>query len=431
MRAKAGKSWRGSAVGLLVASACLIGAAGAAGAVPKVSIIDPDPVTEPAGADDPTVAATFPVKLSKRAKRTVRVDYATADRAGGATAPGDYIAEEGVATIKKGKRKTKLDIEVRGDDVLEEDENFEVKLTNPKRAKFRDDTGEATIQDTDEPPPPTLAWLAAPDCILAGGAGEGTVELSGAATDGGVVVVLGSTPNLLVPASVSVPEGSTGANFPITAVEVGPAEVTATLGLDLTTQQITVNPAGEPCPEPLPHPVINEVDYDQPSTDAASFIEIYNQTADPVDLTNLAVVGITGGDDSEYLRVNLAGAGSALPSGGYLVIRNSTVTVPGGTLTIDQIGDWIQNGGPDGLALIDTSALTVIDALSYEGSITAAQITGFPGTTDLTEGGAATSAADPNVGSASLARTPNGIDTNIPNADWALTSTVTPGATNP
>ena len=39
--------------------------------------------------------------------------------------------------------------------------------------------------------------------------------------------------------------------------------------------------------------------------------------------------------------------------------------------------DNIQNGAPDGIALIDTANLSVIDALSYEGAMTQAVINGI------------------------------------------------------
>lgn len=96
-------------------------------------------------------------------------------------------------------------------------------------------------------------------------------------------------------------------------------------------------------------------------------------------------------------------------------------------LFIGKTGDFIQNGAPDGVALVNTANQTILDALSYEGSITAATITGFPGTYNLVEG-AATAAAD-SGDNAALARVPNGTDTNNATADWAL-ATPTPGSPN-
>ena len=71
----------------------------------------------------------------------------------------------------------------------------------------------------------------------------------------------------------------------------------------------------------------------------------------------------------------------------------------------------------------------MIDALSYEGSLTAVTFTGFPGTYNLVEG-TAFSGADTNDNLNSLARLPNGTDINNASSDWALTTTITPGAAN-
>lgn len=186
------------------------------------------------------------------------------------------------------------------------------------------------------------------------------------------------------------------------------------------------------------HLVINEIDYDQTGTDGSSFIEIFNPTPVAISLADKAIVlvngGAGGGAGTEYRRVALSTAGTELAAGGYLVIRNATVTVPGGVLTIDQTGDWIQNGGsgltePDGVALIDSANNTLIDALSYEGSITAATITGFTGTVSLVEGTPFTM-ADPADDTSSLGRFPNGIDTDNAAADWSVRNPRTPGAAN-
>ncbi len=83
------------------------------------------------------------------------------------------------------------------------------------------------------------------------------------------------------------------------------------------------------------------------------------------------------------------------------------------------------------MALINTSTQTVIDALSYEGAMTAVTITGFPGPVSLVEGTAlATAVADSNTVDGSLSRIPDGQDTDNANADWKFTKQPTPGAAN-
>jgi hypothetical protein len=180
--------------------------------------------------------------------------------------------------------------------------------------------------------------------------------------------------------------------------------------------------------------VINEIDYDQPGTDFGEFIEIYNGGTEERDLAGVALILVNGLSSFEYARVELADAGPSLPAGEYLVVGTSDVltSLPPGTLsvTFPSSSNNIQNGSPDGIALFDTSATMLLDAISYEGSITAAQLDGIPGTYNLVEG-TPTSAADSNSTDGSLARFPNGSDTDDAATDWTFNGVISPGEPNP
>jgi Lamin Tail Domain/Collagen triple helix repeat (20 copies) len=167
--------------------------------------------------------------------------------------------------------------------------------------------------------------------------------------------------------------------------------------------------AGSPPPPPSPagRLVINEVDYDQVGADAGAFVELFNGTGSDAVLDGLALVFVDGSDSQEYGREALTGV---LPAGGFLVVEAE-----------------LQNGAPDGIALVDTAAASLVDALSYEGEIRAAQIGGS--SFDLVEG-TPTTAADSNTVDGSLSRIPNGEDSGDAAADWAFTTTVTRGAAN-
>ena len=155
--------------------------------------------------------------------------------------------------------------------------------------------------------------------------------------------------------------------------------------------------------------VLNEVDYDQVGADAAGFVEIANTGDAAATLDGVALVLVNGGDGAEYARKDLTGT---LAAGAHLVVD------------VDP-----QNGAPDGLALVDTSAGTLLDALSYEGAITAATI--GSATFDLVEGTLLPAdVADSNTVDATLARIPDGQDGDDAAADWAYTTTPTPGAAN-
>ncbi len=154
--------------------------------------------------------------------------------------------------------------------------------------------------------------------------------------------------------------------------------------------------------------VINEVDYDQVGADGEGFVELKNTGTTPIELTGIVLVFVDGTDSEEYKRVALTGT---IAAGGYLVVASDA-----------------QNGPPDGLALID-GAGALIDALSYEGSITSALI--GTKTYSLVEGTVLpASVADSNTIAGSLIRYPDGRDTNNAASDWAFTKTLTRGAAN-
>ena len=179
--------------------------------------------------------------------------------------------------------------------------------------------------------------------------------------------------------------------------------------------------------------VINEVDYDQIGTDSAEFIEIYNPTPLAVDLTNITVMLVDGATNTVYATIDLASIGT-LGSEGYVVIAGPNVVTNAGATKLDP--GWtaaaLQNGAPDGIALVDKAGPVLLDAFSYEGSITAATLTGFSTPVSLVEGTPlAVDTADSNTAAGSLCRVPNGVDSGSANADWRFCSTVTPGGGNP
>jgi hypothetical protein len=173
---------------------------------------------------------------------------------------------------------------------------------------------------------------------------------------------------------------------------------------------------------------INEIDYDQPGTDTAEFIEIKNQGQCPVPLADIAVVLVNGTGGSEYLTVPLSQGGFQLSPGAYLVLHGAGVIVPPGVISIG-MSTMVQNGSPDGVAIVNTATRTLIDAFSYEGAITQAFLPGFPGPVNLVAGSPFMT-PDPSDVPGSLARVPDGGDTQQDSDDWALAGTPTPGYPN-
>ena len=110
-----------------------------------------------------------------------------------------------------------------------------------------------------------------------------------------------------------------------------------------------------------------------------------------------------------------------------------TGSLPAGVLSLafSAAPNAIQNGAPDGIALITPANQGVVDAISYEGAITAAQFTGFASVVSLVEGSPiSATTADSNAVPASFCRLPNGSDTDVSAVDWDLSNAPTPGAAN-
>ena len=188
---------------------------------------------------------------------------------------------------------------------------------------------------------------------------------------------------------------------------------------------------------PLDHLVINEVDYDQPNTDTAEFVEIYNATLSTVSLAGLKLVLIDGISNTPYGVVDLSSGGSLAP-GQYLVVADPAVAPAAGAAVVPFSGtqNQLQNGlsggtgAPDGLALIDDTANKLIDAVSYEGGITTADLSTWGlGVVSLVEGVALNATLKDEAGGA-LCRFPNAKDTESSASDWALCAVPTPGAPN-
>ncbi|WP_035608328.1 lamin tail domain-containing protein [Haloferula sp. BvORR071] len=228
------------------------------------------------------------------------------------------------------------------------------------------------------------------------------------------------------PPSVTVPTGQSSATFAFTGSgSAGEVTVTATLGAFSHQSLITLAAPS--------HLVINEVDYDNPGTDTAEFVEIYNPTSAPINLANQALVFINGATASEYYRVDLAPCGS-IPANGYLVIAGGGVTVPAPSIRYTPPNwssqDMIQNGAPDGLLLLNTSTQLAVDAFSYEGAITAATVAGTAGTYNLAEGTVLPASVADTNSTGSLSRAPNGSETDNAAIDWTFSATPTPGGQN-
>ncbi|MCG3173970.1 MAG: hypothetical protein GMKNLPBB_02187 [Myxococcota bacterium] len=154
--------------------------------------------------------------------------------------------------------------------------------------------------------------------------------------------------------------------------------------------------------------IINEALYDEQGSETSSttaFVELKGPAG--LSLSNYKLLLINGANGQVYATIQLTGV---IPASGYFVIGEASVASRNQNLSVD-----IQNG-PDNVVLLKDN--TTIDAVGY-GSFGSGET--FSG-----EGRAAPNAAD----GKSIARTPDGADSNDNGRDFAVESSPTPGAPN-
>jgi hypothetical protein len=158
---------------------------------------------------------------------------------------------------------------------------------------------------------------------------------------------------------------------------------------------------------------INEVDYDQPSTDDAEFVEIVNTAACDAELASVSLELVNGGDGKAYASYSLMEAGGRLPAQGRLVVADPPLLSGLGPdvlrMPLKSIG--LQNG-PDGVRLMAGERL--LDGFAYEGAVAGTGEGSF---------------AKADEAELALARCPDGFDSADNGLDFQLKAP-TPGTAN-
>ncbi len=190
-------------------------------------------------------------------------------------------------------------------------------------------------------------------------------------------------------------------------------DLTVDMEVRTSTDGGYVDPSDEECIGGL---VINEVDYDQPGTDEAEFVELFNGSdcAASTEGLHLELINGADGQTTVYATADLSEAGSLVPAHGYLVVGTDPVlaAIPEQALGM-LLSRAIQNGSPDGVRL--TQADRVLDSMSYGG---------------IMDGITEADAAPADGGEGSVARCQDGIDTDDNAADFGVASVATPGSPN-
>ncbi|MDX2038554.1 MAG: cellulase family glycosylhydrolase [Isosphaeraceae bacterium] len=124
------------------------------------------PPTEGGGS---TRYASFTVSLTKAHSQKVTLQYATVD--GTAKAGLDYVAASGTLEFAPGETRKTVNVALVGDDLVESDETFTLRLSNSTNASIVDADGLAKILDDDgtSPPPPPPPPPVVPTVSVTGG----------------------------------------------------------------------------------------------------------------------------------------------------------------------------------------------------------------------------------------------------------------------
>ena len=264
--------------------------------------------------------ATFTVSLSAASGQAVSVAYATAN--GTAAAPGDYTVTSGTLTFAPGSTSQTVVVAVIADGLDENDETFQLNLSNATNATVAAGQGIGTIADDDVSPSISIADQA----FNEGNAGTTTATFA---------LTLSAASGRAVTVGYATADGSG-----LAGSDYGAASGTATFAIGSTTATVTVAVTADTVIEPDETFVLN---LSAPSgatlarTQATGTI-IDDDSIPSLSLGNVSVVEGNAGTTNAIFTVSLSEASNQSVSVAYAT-ANVTAAAPGdytsrsGTLT--------------------------------------------------------------------------------------------------
>jgi predicted extracellular nuclease len=320
--------------------------------------------------DAGTTNFTFTVTRSGGSSGAVSADWALAN---GTSDNGDFAAfpQSGTVSFADGETSQTITITVAGDTAFEGNDSFFVNLTNATGgATITDAQGLGTITNDDAAP---NAQLAINDVTLAEG-NSGTTNFTFTVTRSGDTsgtssatwtVNNGTTDAAdftgTLTGTISFAAGEASQTITVQVQGDTGIESNETFTVDLTNPSVNTvitDAQGQGTitnddAAAIANVWVNEINYDPAGADANEFIEIAGVAG--TDLTGWSLVLYNGSGGASYATLNLSGT-IANTTNGY------------GFLKVNAVG--LQNGSPDGIALVDNLG-RVVQFLSYEGVMTA------------------------------------------------------------
>jgi hypothetical protein len=372
--------------------------------VPAVSIGNVSVVEGNAG----TTNAIFSVTLSEASDQTVSVSYATANAT--AAAPADYTSRSGTLTFAAGVTSQTVTVAVAGDTSDENDETFQVNLTNPTNAALGVSQGIGTIVNDDPQPLISVADVS----FNEGNAGTTTATFA---------LTLSASSGRVVTVNYGTADGSATAGSDYTA-----ANGTASFAVGATTANVTVSVAADTVMEPDETFVLN---LSAPSNATLARTQatatILNDEGLPA--LSIADASVTEGNSGTVnlnfavtlsaaslsdVSVSYATGGGTATAGTDYTASSGTLTIPAGstsgTITVVVTGDTAAEPG-------ETLTMTLSNPVGATLARTAA--TGTIDNDDASSGLVAAYNFDEGAGTAVADSSGNGLAGTISGATWA------------
>jgi DNA/RNA endonuclease G (NUC1) len=321
------------------------------------------------GASYNTTTLSGPIPVSCGARGVLVINYpSNGIQNGGTTATGtdspdgvalvdpsgavvEFLSYEGVFAATNGPALgiTSSDIAVRELGTEPTGQSLQRSAANTWSGPIAATFGACNDNDGTPPPPPTVASVTVAPASATVTVG-GTQSFAATAFDASNQPIAGVS---FTWASSATGVATVSASGVATGVAAGDAAITATAANGVAgSAALHVNPVQQPG---FPDTRFSELHYDNSGADVGEAIEIEGPVG--TDLTGWTVVLYDGNGGAPYSTTALTGAIPATCSDRGVVVLNYP-------------SNGIQNGSPDGMALVDASG-HVVEFLSYEGTLTA------------------------------------------------------------
>ncbi len=278
-----------------------------------------------ASASESAGTVTITVTLDAPSGKTITVDYATGG--GTATDGSDYTGATGTLTFLPGQTTATFTIAITPDNIDEDDETFNVTLSNESNATLGMDSAVVTIEDSNATPTISIA-----DTTVNEGVGEAAIEVTLSAASGREVTVNYATSN----GSAIAGEDYTAATG-TTTFAVG--ETTAVISVTISAD--TLDEANETFDITLSAPSNATLTNDTATItisddDAPPSITIDDVTVDEADGTATFTISLDAAS-SLPVSVDYATSNNTATAGEDYTAENDTVMIPAGqtSATVD------------------------------------------------------------------------------------------------